>query len=119
MRWAELKCAAQILGLIDIIYLGYRDSGMPGTDDNKHPQALIAAPIEQVTGRMVKVIREIQPDVIVTFDPIGGYRHPDHIAIHNATEKAFLAASDPAKYPEAGPPFQPEKLYLIFSLDVC
>src|SRR5271157_4890469 len=46
MRWAELKCAAQALGLMDVIYLGYRDSGMPGTADNKHPQALFMAPLE-------------------------------------------------------------------------
>ncbi len=96
---------------MNIIYLGYRDSGMPGTPDNKHPEALMAAPIEQVTGRVVKTIRELQPEVVVTFDPIGGYRHPDHIAIHNATEKAFYAAGDPALYPDAGPEFQPQKLY--------
>lgn len=111
MRWAELKCAARILGLTDVIYLGYRDSGMPGTEDNKHPDALVAAPIAQVTGRVVKAIRELQPEVVITFDPIGGYRHPDHIAIHNATEKAFYAASDPELYPDAGPAFKPQKLY--------
>ena len=111
MRWAELKCAAQILGLVDVIYLGYRDSGMPGSDDNNHPEALIAAPLEQVTGRVVKVIRELKPEVVITFDPIGGYRHPDHIAIHNATVKAFQAAGDPKQYPEGGAAFQPQKLY--------
>ncbi len=115
-RWAELKCAAQILGLADVIHLGYRDSGMPGTDDNKHPEALAAAPPEQVTGRVIKIIRELKPAVVITFDPIGGYRHPDHIAIHNATVKAFQAASDPEQYPEAGPAFQPQKLYFsVFS----
>ncbi len=110
-RWTELKCAAQILGLADVIHLGYRDSGMPGSDDNKHPEALAAAPLGQVTGRVTKVIRELKPEVVITFDPIGGYRHPDHIAIHNATVKAFHAASDPRQYPEAGPAFQPQKLY--------
>ncbi len=115
-RWAELKCAAQILGLADVIYLGYRDSGMPGSDDNKHPEALAAAPLEQVAGRVIKVIRELKPEVVITFDPIGGYRHPDHIAIHNATVKAFHAAGDPKQYPEAGPAFQPQKLYFsVFS----
>jgi LmbE family N-acetylglucosaminyl deacetylase len=49
--------------------------------------------------------------VVVTFDPIGGYHHPDHVAIHNATVMAFKAAGDPRKYPEAGLPFQPQKLY--------
>ncbi len=111
MRWAELKCAAQILGLADVIHLGYRDSGMPGSDDNKHPEALAAAPIEQVTGRVVKVIRELKPQVVITFDPIGGYRHPDHIAIHNATVQAFNMAGYPKQYYGYGTPFQPQKLY--------
>ena len=110
-RWAELKCAARILGLADVIYLGYRDSGMLGSDDNKHPEALAVAPLGQVTGRVIKIIRELKPEVVITFDPIGGYRHPDHIAIHTATVKAFHAAGDPKQYPEAGPAFQPQKLY--------
>ena len=45
LRWTELKCAAQALGLIDVIYLGYRDSGMAGSEDNNHPQALATAPL--------------------------------------------------------------------------
>jgi N-acetyl-1-D-myo-inositol-2-amino-2-deoxy-alpha-D-glucopyranoside deacetylase len=110
-RWSELKCAAGILGLADVIYLGYRDSGMPGSPDNHHPLALAAAPVEEVTGRVVKVIRELRSQVVVTFDPIGGYRHPDHIAIHNATVRAFTAAADPQQYPENGPAFAPQKLY--------
>ncbi|MDP3954822.1 MAG: PIG-L family deacetylase [bacterium] len=111
MRWAELQCAARTLGLADVIHLGYRDSGMPGSEDNKHPQALAAAPLEHVVGRVVRVIRDLKPEVVITFDPIGGYRHPDHIAIHNATTRAFHAAGDPKQYPEAGPAFQPKKLY--------
>ncbi len=60
---------------------------------------------------MVKVIRDLKPEVVSTSDPIGGYRHADHIAIHNATVRAFHAASDPSAYPEAGLPFNPQKLY--------
>jgi N-acetyl-1-D-myo-inositol-2-amino-2-deoxy-alpha-D-glucopyranoside deacetylase len=111
MRWEELKCAAQILGLADVIHLGYRDSGMPGSADNKHPQALAAAPTEEVAGRIVKIMREIQPQVVITFDPIGGYNHPDHIAMHKAAVTAFQSASDPLKYPEMGGAYQPQKLY--------
>jgi len=110
-RWSELKCAAGILGLADVIYLGYRDSGMPGSPDNHHPLALAAAPLDEVTGRVVKVIRDLRPQVVVTFDPIGGYRHPDHIAVHDATVRAFSAAADPQQYPECGPAFAPQKLY--------
>ena len=116
MRWAELECSARILGLTGVIHLGYRDSGMPGSKDNTHPQALISSSVEDVTGRMVKIIRDLRPEVVVTFDPIGGYRHPDHIAVHKAAVKAFHAAVDPKQYPEAGAPFRPQKLYYsIFS----
>ncbi len=111
LRWAELECAAQVLGLTDVIYLGYRDSGMQGSQDNKHPDALAMAPIEEVAGRMVKILRELKPDVVITHEPGAGYGHPDHIATHNATVKAFYAASDPTQYSEAGPVFQPRKLY--------
>src|SRR3990172_8708189 len=111
MRWAELECAAQILGLADVIYLGYRDSGMSGAEDNRHPEALAAAKLDQVVGRIVKAARQVKPDVVLTFDPIGGYRHPDHIAVHNATVRAFHAAGDPGQFPEAGEAFRPQKLY--------
>ncbi len=111
LRSHELKCAAEIIGLADVIYLGYRDSGMAGTEDNKHPQALAAAPLEEVAGRIAAIFRRLRPEVVVTFDPIGGYHHPDHVAIHNATVLAFKAAGDPQKYPEAGPAFKPQKLY--------
>jgi N-acetyl-1-D-myo-inositol-2-amino-2-deoxy-alpha-D-glucopyranoside deacetylase len=111
MRWAELECAAAVLGLAGVFNLGYRDSGMAGSDDNKNPGALENAPVEQVAGKIVKVLRDIRPQVVVTHDPIGGYRHPDHIAVHNATVKAFYAAGDPGRYPEAGEAFQPQKLY--------
>lgn len=111
MRWSELTCAAQALRLAGVIHLGYRDSGMPGSPDNTAPGALAAAPLDEVTQRVVKVLRELRPQVVVTFDPIGGYRHPDHIAIHNATVRAFQAAGDPAQFLECGPAHQPQKLY--------
>ena len=111
VRWAELECAAKTLGLAGVIHLGYRDSGMPGSDDNRHPQALAAALLTEVTARLVKIFRELKPEVVITFDPIGGYHHPDHIAIHKATVEAFRAAADPNQYPEAGAPYQPQKLY--------
>lgn len=111
LRTHELECAAEILGLEDVIYLGYRDSGMAGTPDNKHPKALAAAPVEQVAKRIVKILRELKPEVVITSDPNGGYGHPDHIAINSATVMAFSTVGDPKKYPEAGPAFQPQKLY--------
>ncbi len=89
LRESELRCAAGILGLKGVHFLGYRDSGMPGSPDNSHPNALAAQPLEAVAGKVATYIRDLAPDVVVTFDPIGGYRHPDHIAIHQATVRAF------------------------------
>ena len=111
LRTAEMECAAKVLDLAGVIYLGYRDSGMTGSPDNQNPDSLFKAPVEQVAGLMVKIIRELKPDVVVTHDAGGGYGHPDHIATHNAEVKAFYAANDPAQFPKAGPPFQPAKLY--------
>ncbi len=111
LRTAEMSAAARILGLKGVIYLGYRDSGMPGTPDNQHPLALMNAPLEQIAGRLVKIIRELQPGVIITHDPSGGYHHPDHITVHKAAIIAFHAAGDPQQFSDAGKAFQPGKLY--------
>jgi len=113
LRTHEMKCAAEALGLADVIYLGYRDSGMAGTEDNKRPGALAAAPLEEVAGRIVEIFRRLKPQVVVTFDPVGGYHHPDHVAMHKAAVLAFHASGDPNQYPEAGPAFQPRKLYFM------
>jgi LmbE family N-acetylglucosaminyl deacetylase len=111
LREAELRCAAEHLGLKGVFFLDYRDSGMPGSDDNKHPEAQINHPVEEVAGRVVKYIRELKPDVVLTFDPIGGYKHPDHIHIQRATTLAFEKADDASFHPEAGLPFKPRALY--------
>jgi LmbE family N-acetylglucosaminyl deacetylase len=111
LREHELLEAAKILGLTHVDFLGYRDSGMPGSVDNTHPQALAAAPLEEVTAKVVQYIRKYQPQVVITFDPIGGYRHPDHIAIQRAAEKAFYAAGDASFAAGEYPAYKPEKLY--------
>lgn len=111
LRKAELRCAASCLGLAGVHFLGYRDSGMAGSPHNQDPGALAAAPVDEVAEKVTQYIRALKPQVVITFDPIGGYRHPDHIAIHRATVKAFYAAGDPGKYPGELGPFQPEKLY--------
>jgi LmbE family N-acetylglucosaminyl deacetylase len=110
-REYELRCAAKKLGLKGVFFLGYHDSGMEGSPFNLLPEALFAAPLEEVTEKVVHYIRLLKPQVVVTFDPIGGYRHPDHIAIHKATVAAFQAASDPEQFPGDQPPYQPQKLY--------
>lgn len=116
LRTGELLRAAKILGLKDVFFLGYRDSGMAGSEENKHPEAQINHPLEEVAVKIVKYIRELKPDVVITFDPIGGYKHPDHIHIQKATVLAFEKADDPSFHPEAGSPFKPRALYYqVFS----
>jgi LmbE family N-acetylglucosaminyl deacetylase len=112
LRRAELDCAAEALGLASVHYLGYRDSGMQGSADNDHPDSLTRAPLDDAIRRIVEWIRRLRPQVIITFDPVGVYHHPDHILTYRATLEAFLAAADPLRFPDAGPVYQPEKLYL-------
>ena len=111
LRESELRCAASILGLAGVYFLDYRDSGMPGSPDNTHPKALAFQPLEEVAANVVCYIRELKPQVVLTFDPIGGYRHPDHIAIQRATALAFERAADPNFGPQSSPVWQPQRLY--------
>jgi LmbE family N-acetylglucosaminyl deacetylase len=111
LREDELKRAGELLGLTSINFLGYRDSGMEGSPDNHHPQALAAADLDEVTGKVVHYIRALKPQIVLTFDPIGGYRHPDHIAIQRAAEKAFYAAADSKQFKGDLPVFAAKKLY--------
>jgi N-acetyl-1-D-myo-inositol-2-amino-2-deoxy-alpha-D-glucopyranoside deacetylase len=110
VRVQELRCAAGILGISHIHFLDYRDSGMTGSADNQHPQALCNQSVDQVAAEVADIIRKVRPNVVVTFDPIGGYRHPDHIAIHQAAVKAYQLASDPSFKGSGLAPFQPDKL---------
>ncbi len=102
LREAELRCAAGYLGLTSVHFLGYRDSGMPGSPDNRHPQALAAQPLDEVAAKVADTIARLDPQVVLTFDPIGGYRHPDHVAIHIATVRAFEMVA--TENPVAGDP---------------
>jgi LmbE family N-acetylglucosaminyl deacetylase len=111
LRGQELRNAADILKLTGLHYLGYRDSGMGGSEANRDPRAFINADPDRVTGQLVKIFRSVRPQIVVTFDPFGGYGHPDHIFIHHRATEAFHAAGDPSRYPEAGAPYQPLKLY--------
>jgi N-acetyl-1-D-myo-inositol-2-amino-2-deoxy-alpha-D-glucopyranoside deacetylase/mycothiol S-conjugate amidase len=111
LRAAELCCAAQTLGLAGVDWLGYRDSGMAGAPENAHPASLFQAPLDEVAGKIVASIRRHRPQVIICDNQFGGYGHPDHIKLHQATLLAFDAAADPARYSEAGPPFRAERLY--------
>jgi LmbE family N-acetylglucosaminyl deacetylase len=111
LREAELRCAAYQLGLEKVHFLDYRDSGMSGSEENSHPTCLAQAPIDEVAEKITQLIRQIEPQVVITFDPQGGYFHPDHIAMHDATVVAFHASGNPEQFPGELPPYQPQKLY--------
>lgn len=111
LRTHELSCAANVLGIREIHYLDYRDSGMPGSLDNDHSRALVQAPIEEVAQKIAKIMRQVKPQVVLTFDPVGGYMHPDHIAIHKAAVRAFDLAGDKQWKSSKLKPFSSQKLY--------
>ena len=98
VRENELRCAAVSMGIRPPIFLGYRDSGMMGSPDNDHPQAFYRADRVDAVGKVTHWIRALKPDVVVTFEPGGGYGHPDHTTIHQVTVAAVAAAADPEQY---------------------
>jgi mycothiol S-conjugate amidase len=112
VRSAELDAATAIIGYHRVVRLGYRDSGMPDTPANARPEAFWNVPIEESTAALVRVIREEQPQVILTYgEDQSGYPHPDHLRVHDISIRAFELAGDPTYRPELGAPFQPLKLY--------
>lgn len=117
IRAAELARALELLGPIESRFLGYRDSGMVGSPANDTPGSLWTADIDEAAGRLVRLVRELRPQVIVSYNQFGGYGHPDHIRAAEVTVLAFDRAGDPAWYPEQLTdgirPWQPLKRYEI------
>jgi len=89
IRTEELKAAGDILGVDRIELLGYRDSGMVDTDDNKDPRSFHQARLEEAAGKLAAVVRDERPDVVVTYGEDGVYGHPDHIKAHHVTNAVF------------------------------
>lgn len=114
VRTRELEQAVDALGATLHLF-HYRDSGMAGTEANLHPDSLLQADRAEATGRVVRLIRELRPQVVMTHDPSGGYGHPDHIRVNQIVTHAFQLAGEPDAYPEqieSGlEPYQPQKLY--------
>src|SRR4029079_3421555 len=113
VRREELRRATAILGVSDQEFLGYRDSGMAGMPSNEHPDCFNKADMDEATMRLVRLVRAYRPQVLVSYNEHGGYGHPDHIMAHAITVAAFDAAGDPTRYPDAGAPWTPLKLYYI------
>jgi len=112
VRRRELITAAEIIGYDEVVWLGYRDSGMPDSPANQHPDCFARAGLDEAVERLVRVIRRERPQVIVTYpDRQDGYPHPDHLRVHEISILAFDAAGDPDRFPDAGEPWQPLKLY--------
>ena len=114
-RIDELAAAMEALRVTDFRFLGgpgrWRDSGMMGTPANERPDCFWQADLDDAVRELVAVVREVRPQVVVTYDDRGGYGHPDHIQAHRVTVAAVDAAADPAYAPEAGEVWAVDKLY--------
>lgn len=112
IRQRELEAAGSIIGYDEVLLLGYRDSGMPGTEANERPDCFARAPLEEATGKLVEIVRRVRPQVIVAYgEDHSGYPHPDHIRAHEIALGAFESSGDPGCFEGTGEPFQPLKLY--------
>ena len=114
-RIGELRAAMAALGVTDFRFLGgagrYRDSGMMGTPANGHARAFWNADLDEAVAQAVSVVREVRPQVVVTYDENGGYGHPDHIQAHRVAMGAVEKAADPTYRPELGEPWDVAKVY--------
>jgi len=113
IRREELAAALKILGVDHHTFLGYRDSGMMGTEANADDRCFWQADFMEATGKLISLIRHHKPEVLVVYDPFGGYGHPDHIQVHRVGVAAYWGAGDVGRFPLAdGEEFwQPAKLY--------
>jgi N-acetyl-1-D-myo-inositol-2-amino-2-deoxy-alpha-D-glucopyranoside deacetylase len=114
-RVLELTEAMRALGVTDYRFLGgpgrWRDSGMMGLKENDAARAFWRADLTEATRELVAIVREVRPQVLVTYDENGGYGHPDHIQAHRVAMAAADAAADPAFAPETGEPWTVAKVY--------
>ncbi len=89
LRERELRAAMEHLSVEDVRFLGYRDSGMRGSADNQHPNALLQAPLSRLASEIAEILLATRPAAVITFGPDGIYGHPDHVVIHHATTMAI------------------------------
>ena len=112
-RIGELAAAMEALGVRDHRFLGgpgrFRDSGMAGLPTNERPDCFWQADLDEAAALLVDVVREVRPQVLVTYDDNGGYGHPDHIQAHRVAMRAAELAADPGF--GSGEPWQIAKIY--------
>lgn len=113
VRRDELAAALDILGVRHHEFLGYRDSGMMGTDANRHPDSFWQADFQEAVGRLIRIIRRHRPEVMTIYDPFGGYGHPDHLNVHRVGLAAWYLGRDLGRFPleDDEEPWTPNKLY--------
>jgi N-acetyl-1-D-myo-inositol-2-amino-2-deoxy-alpha-D-glucopyranoside deacetylase len=114
-RSEELRRSCQILGFDAPRFLGFHDSARKERLRRDDPRALANVDLLEVETAILGVIRDVRPQVVVTFDPHGGYYHPDHVAVHRAATAAFYSSGAPAVAGDAAPV---RLFYSTFSLDV-
>ena len=114
LRAEEIAKALAVLGVPNHHFLGFRDSGMMGTEPNQHPDSFWQADFMDATGRLVQLIRRYTPEVLTIYDPFGGYGHPDHIQVHRIGMSAFFGSDDVRRFPleEGAEPWRVTKLYM-------
>ena len=114
-RREELAAAMAALGVTDWRLLGgpgrFRDSGMVGTPPNDRPDCFWRTDLLEAAVELVPVIREVRPQVVVTYDDFGGYGHPDHIQAHRVTHYAIALAANPTFRADLGPAWSVQKVY--------
>jgi N-acetyl-1-D-myo-inositol-2-amino-2-deoxy-alpha-D-glucopyranoside deacetylase len=114
-RFFELSRAMDELGVTDYRILGgpgrWRDSGMMGLETNDRPRAFWQADLTEATRALATIVREVRPQVLLTYDENGGYGHPDHIQAHRVAMAAVDAAADPAYEPGLGAAWSVPKVY--------
>ena len=112
VRRRELDESTRIIGYDTVELLGYRDSGMPDTEDNARPDNFWNAPLDEAAARLARIIRRDRPQVVLTYgDDQQHYAHPDHLKVHDITGPAVELAADASWEPEAGEPWQVLKIY--------
>ncbi len=109
-RRKELEDAARIIGYADVVMLGYRDSGMPDSEDNANPAAFVNADYDEALGKVVELVRSYRPDVFLGYDSHEFYPHPDHLRVYALTMDIVAAAADPERFPDAGEPWLIKRL---------
>ena len=123
-RREELAAAMRILGVTDYRFLGgfgrFRDSGMKWHDDghaipadDTHDEAFWNADLTEAADHLVEVLREVRPQVLVTYDQFGGYGHPDHIQAHRVATYAATLAAVPSYRLDLGDPWEIAKVYWV------